>query len=260
MKKAIKAKTKMHSQNLIKHEEVASLRLNKFISDSGYCSRRKADQYIEEGKVKINGVVAELGIQVYPTDTVMVDGKVISDSNDLVYIMLYKPTGITCTNDLREKTNIRDYLNYPKLVFPIGRLDKDSSGLILLTNDGDIVNKILRAENGHEKKYIVTVDKDITPEFVKALESGVRIFNQVANKHEKTQPCKIEPTNERTFKITLKQGLNRQIRRMTETQGFVVKSLKRNRIINLTLGSLQVGQWRYLTDHELIELNNIINN
>lgn len=259
MKKAIKANTKLHRQDIIVHDQVDSLRLNKYISDSGYCSRREADRLIENGSVKINGQVALLGTKVFPKDVVSVNGTKINLTNKTVYIMLYKPTGITCTNDTRVRGNIRDFVDYHELIFPIGRLDKDSSGLILLTNDGDIVNKILRAENGHEKEYVVTVDKDITPEFVKHLEEGVTIFNQVANKNQITAPTKIVPTDKRTFKITLKQGLNRQIRRMTETQGYIVKSLKRIRIINLKLGSLKVGQWRYLTDEELIQLNKDIN-
>lgn len=259
MKKAIKTNTKLHRQDIIVHEQVDSLRLNKFISDSGYCSRREADRLIETGQVKINGEVALLGTKVFPKDIVTVKGTKINLTNKAVYIMLYKPTGITCTNDLRVRGNIRNFVDYHELIFPIGRLDKDSSGLILLTNDGDIVNKILRAENGHEKEYVVTVDKDITPQFIKHLEEGVTIFNQVANKNQVTAPTTIVQTDKRTFKITLKQGLNRQIRRMTETQGYIVKSLKRIRIINLKLGSLKVGQWRYLTDEELIQLNKDIN-
>ncbi|VEU80285.1 pseudouridine synthase [Haploplasma axanthum] len=259
MQKAIKKPTKKHNDNLIEHKENDLIRLNKFISDSGYCSRREADKLIEENKVTINGKIALLGTKVGKNDVVKVGNDLISEKAKNIYIMLHKPTGITCTNDLRVEGNIRKYVDYPELIFPIGRLDKDSSGLILLTNDGDIVNKILRAEHGHEKEYVVTVDKDYDYHFTKALSNGVKIYNQVSDKLQVTNKCEVKALDNRTFKIILKQGLNRQIRRMTETLGYNVKSLKRIRVMNVRLGDLRVGEWRYLNDNELKEINKMIN-
>lgn len=228
------------------------LRLNKYISDSGICSRREADQYIEKRAVLINGRVAKVGQHVKPTDTVMVNGTIIEPKakENAVYIMLNKPVGITCTTDSSDPDNIVDYLSFGERVFPIGRLDKDSQGLILLTSDGDIVNKILRAGNNHEKEYIVTVDKTVTDDFCTKMANGVPILGQV------TKKCKIEKINSNSFRITLIQGLNRQIRRMCEYFGYGVKKLERVRIMNLSL-NIPVGQHRDLTLEELAELNRL---
>ena len=252
-------KSNEHKQNIIKHQETDSTRLNKYIGDSGFCSRRDADVFIAAGKVTIDGVKAVIGTKVYAGQVVKIDKKVITPSCKKVYILLNKPTGIICTNDLNTKNNIRVYINYPDLIYPIGRLDKDSSGIILLTNDGDIVNKILRAENAHEKEYIVTLNKDISDEFVNKMKNGVLIYNQVAQKDQITSKCHIEKTDNRTFRIILKQGLNRQIRRMCEVLGYNVLSLKRIRIMNIRVGNLNQGEWRFLTDKELMVLNDSIN-
>ena len=230
------------------------MRLNKFISESGKASRRGADKLIEEGRVKINGRKAKIGDQVKPGDEVMVNGQRIRLARNNVYLALNKPVGITCTTEKNVKGNIVDLVNHPLRVFNIGRLDKDSDGLILLTNDGDIVNKILRAENNHEKEYIVSVDKPITPEFVEKMSKGVRILGT------KTLPCKVEQLSKYEFKIILTQGLNRQIRRMCEALGYNVTKLKRIRIMNINLGELKKGQWRDLTVRELKGLNNLIMN
>ncbi len=224
------------------------MRLNKFISESGKASRRGADKLIEEGRVKINGRKAKIGDQVKPGDEVMVNGQRIRLARNNVYLALNKPVGITCTTEKNVKGNIVDLVNHPLRVFNIGRLDKDSDGLILLTNDGDIVNKILRAENNHEKEYIVSVDKPITPEFVEKMSKGVRILGT------KTLPCKVEQLSKYEFKIILTQGLNRQIRRMCEALGYEVYRLQRVRIMNIHLGNLPVGQWRDLTKKETTRL------
>lgn len=242
------------NKNIIKHEEKASYRLNKYISDSGFCSRREADRLIEDGKVKINGELAVLGTKVFSGDIVTVNNMIIEPKTEKVYIMLHKPTGITCTTDLKDPTNIVDYIKHKEKIFPIGRLDKDSSGLILLTNDGDIVNKILREEYGHEKEYVVTLNKEISEEFINKMQEGVIILNQVTGKHERTLPTKIVQTDRYTFKLILKQGLNRQIRRMADELGYQVKSLKRIRVMNLRLKDLEVGMWRYLTNEELLDI------
>lgn len=225
------------------------MRINKYISETGFCSRRESDKLIEAKRVTINGKLAELGSTVEPGDDVRIDGQPIGAKKKSVYIALNKPVGITCTTELHVKGNIVDFVNHPERIFPIGRLDKDSQGLILLTNDGDIVNKILRAENNHEKEYIVTVDKPITPQFVQGMSSGVRILGTV------TKPCKITKISDRVFKIILTQGLNRQIRRMCQAFGYQVRQLKRVRIMNIQLDNLKVGQWRDLTHQELEELN-----
>lgn len=225
------------------------MRINKFISETGICSRREADKWIESKRVTINGVVAELGSTVVVGDDVRVDGKPIGSKKEAVYIALNKPVGITCTTELHVKGNIVEFVNHPERIFPIGRLDKDSQGLILLTNDGDIVNKILRAENNHEKEYIVTVDKPITPQFLQGMAGGVRILGTMTN------PCTVRKISDRVFQIVLTQGLNRQIRRMCSTFGYQVRKLERIRIMNITLGSLKIGHWRNLTAKELSELN-----
>ena len=224
------------------------MRLNKFISESGKASRRGADKLIEEGRVKINDRKAKIGDQVKPGDEVMVNGQRIRLARNNVYLALNKPVGITCTTEKNVKGNIVDLVNHPLRVFNIGRLDKDSDGLILLTNDGDIVNEILRAENNHEKEYIVSVDKPITPEFVEKMSKGVRILGT------KTLPCKVEQLSKYEFKIILTQGLNRQIRRMCEALGYEVYRLQRVRIMNIHLGNLPVGQWRDLTKKEKTRL------
>jgi len=228
----------------------ASISLNKFISDTGYCSRRVADQLIEAGRVLLNGKVAELGNRYTPGSEVEVDGSLITapKKDKLVYLALNKPVGITSTTELRVKDNIVSFVNYPKRIFPIGRLDKDSEGLIFLTNDGDIVNKILRAGNKHEKEYIVRVNKPITPEFVRDMSAGVPILDTV------TLPCKVQSMGKQTFRITLTQGLNRQIRRMCEYLGYSVTHLQRVRIMNIRLDKLPVGKWRLLSDAEVNQL------
>ncbi|WML50599.1 23S rRNA pseudouridine(2604) synthase RluF [Neobacillus sp. PS3-34] len=227
---------------------MVNLRLNKFIAESGMASRRGADKLISEGKVTINGKLALVGSQVEPGDDVRVNGNSIRVSKDYVYIALNKPVGITSTTERHIKGNIIDLVNHPLRIFHIGRLDKDSDGLILLTNDGDIVNEILRAENKHEKEYIVTVDKPITQEFLKRMAAGVEILDT------KTLPCKVEQLSKYVFQITLTQGLNRQIRRMCAALGYDVMRLQRTRIMNIHLGSLPLGQWRDLSKKERNQL------
>ena len=225
-----------------------SSRINKYIASSGLCSRREADRLIEKGRVTVNGIVAESGMQVCGDDVVLVDGKnIIPETND-VYIAFNKPLGITCTTDSRDPSNIIDYIGYPERIFPIGRLDKNSSGLILLTNDGSIVNTLLRAENNHEKEYQVTVDRPYDDKFIKEMQSGVPVLGQI------TLPCKINRVSARVFRIILHQGLNRQIRRMCEYEGYKVVKLRRIRFMNINLGTLGTGQWRYLTAKEVNEL------
>ena len=223
-------------------------RLNKYISDSGYCSRREADRLISEGRVRLDGRVGVLGDRVLPGMDVTVDGKRLSGEGEKVYLLLNKPMGIVCTADPREPMNVVDYLAYPRRVFPVGRLDKDSEGLLLLTNDGEIVNRILRAAGGHEKEYEVRIDRPVTPEFVQQMSRGVPILDTV------TLPCRVRRTGERSFNIVLVQGLNRQIRRMCEALGANVTHLRRVRIMNLRLGKLLPGQWRELTEEELAGL------
>jgi 23S rRNA pseudouridine2604 synthase len=228
-------------------------RINKYLSEVGYCSRRQADKLLEAGKITINGKVPELGTKVLPSDEIRVNGKIIQKPKEKpVYLAFNKPVGIVCTTDTRvEKDNIIDYINYPKRIFPIGRLDKPSEGLIFLTNDGDIVNKILRARNNHEKEYIVKVDKPITDAFIEKMQNGVPILDTV------TKNCKVEKLGKYTFKIILTQGLNRQIRRMSEYLGYRVTKLKRIRIMNVKL-DVPVGKWRYLTEEELTEINRLV--
>ncbi len=220
------------------------MRINKFLSEAGITSRRGADKWIEAGRVVINGTTAELGSKVEDGDLVEVDGKPVSVEEQLVYLMLNKPVGITSTTERHVQGNVVDFVNHPLRIFHIGRLDKDSDGLLLLTNDGDIVNEILREEHGHEKEYIVTVDRSITDQFIREMEQGVPILDTV------TKPCKVRKLGSKKFNITLTQGLNRQIRRMCTALGYNVVNLRRMRIMNLTLGNLPVGQWRDLTDSE----------
>lgn len=256
MKHAIKKDTTMHQpQGIIEHDIPTSIRLNKFISESGYTSRRNADRLIEAGLVSINGTVARTGTQVFPGDCVSVEGKVIARASELVYIALNKPIGITSTTDEKDASNIVRFMKYPSTIFPIGRLDKDSFGLILLTNDGNLVNKILREEYGHDKEYIVSVNHSIKQNFIHAMASGVKIYNLVSNQYEVTKPCTVKKVNDKTFTITLNQGLNRQIRRMCKALGYKVVSLQRTRIMNIEIGTLKPGEWRYLTEAELIEMN-----
>jgi 23S rRNA pseudouridine2604 synthase len=221
------------------------LRLNKYISETGLCSRREADARIEAGRVTINGVVATLGTQVAAGDIVCVDGKPVGGQERHVYIALNKPVGITSTIEPHIAGNLLEVVKYPQRIFPIGRLDKDSEGLILLTNNGDIVNEILRSENEHEKEYVVTVDRPVTEIFLNGMASGVRILGTV------TKPCKVRRVGAGTFHIILTQGLNRQIRRMCSFFGYKVLKLQRVRIINLQLGDLKPGQWRQLEPAEV---------
>ena len=224
------------------------MRLNKFISQTGLCSRREADTWIEKGRVLVNGRRPQLGQQVGPEDEVKVNGRVLGARRKKhVTIAFNKPAGIVCTTDRNASDNIIDFIKHPVRVFPIGRLDKDSEGLILLTSDGDIVNEVLRAENNNEKEYIVSVDKVTTEKFLSGMAAGVRLTDL----HEMTQPCRISALGDRTFRIILTQGLNRQIRRMCEMFGYEVKSLKRVRIMNIQIGSLRSGHWRDLQDWEL---------
>jgi 23S rRNA pseudouridine2604 synthase len=228
--------------------------LNKFISDSGFCSRREADKYIEQCRVTINGQDAHKGNRVKQGDDVRVDGQRVKAKqvSQSIYIALNKPKGITCTTEKTDKTNIVDFVNHKQRIFPIGRLDKLSEGLIFLTNDGDIVNKILRAGNNHEKEYIVTVDKAITPEFITKMRNGVKILGTT------TKPCFVKHEGENRFKIILVQGLNRQIRRMCEALGYRVTALKRIRIMNFTLTNLAPGKWRYFTSAEIENIQQML--
>ncbi|UII75649.1 23S rRNA pseudouridine(2604) synthase RluF [Flagellimonas sp. HMM57] len=228
-------------------------RINKYLSEVGYCSRRAADKLIDQGRITINGKIPEMGTKIKPTDEVRVDGELISEPKEKpVYLAFNKPIGIVCTTDTRvEKDNIIDFINYPKRIFPIGRLDKPSEGLIFMTNDGDIVNKILRARNHHEKEYVVTVNKPITNDFLKRMRNGVPILGTV------TRKCEVEQLGPLQFKIILTQGLNRQIRRMCEYLDYRVKKLKRVRIMNVHL-DMPIGKWRHLTSNELKEINKLV--
>ena len=232
----------------MQNNENAGKRLNKYIADSGYCSRREADRMITEGRVKIDGRIGVLGDRVLPGMEVVCDGKSLSGQGKKVYIALNKPRGIVCTADPREPMNVVDYIGYPIRIFPVGRLDKDSEGLLLLTSDGEIVNRLLRAAGGHEKEYEVEVDKPLTPEFMQKMMAGVPILDTV------TLPCKLRRTGSRSFNLILVQGLNRQIRRMCEALGYNVVKLKRVRINTVKLGSLQPGQWKELSAAELSSL------
>ena len=227
-------------------------RLNKAISETGYCSRRGADKLIEQGSVKINGVVAHLGDKVVETDEISVDGQAITKKKGNIYLIFNKPRGITCTTDTNIRGNIITYMDYPERIFPIGRLDKPSEGLIFMTNDGDIVNKILRSGNQHQKEYIVKVDKKITPEFIRKMSNGVPVLDTVSRR------CEVTKINDITFKIILTQGLNRQIRRMCNYLGYNVIRLKRVRIMNVSLGKLEIGKYRNFTKQEFEELSRLL--
>jgi len=226
--------------------------LNKYISETGFCSRREADKYIEQGRVTINGSVASKGNRVMEKDKVALDGEPLKTKAKTVYIAFNKPAGITSTTDLKDRSNIISYINYPDRIFPIGRLDKPSEGLIFLTNDGDIVNKILRAGNQHEKEYIVTTDKPINNEFIIKMGNGVRILDTV------TKKCFVKQEGKNRFRIILTQGLNRQIRRMCTTLGYNVVTLKRTRIMNITLANIPEGKWRYFTAEEIRTIDTLV--
>jgi 23S rRNA pseudouridine2604 synthase len=228
------------------------IRINKFISETGFCSRREADRLVEQGRVMLNGKTAVLGDKATASDEVRVDGKVLEVKKAGVYIAFNKPVGITCTTERNIKGNIIDYIGHPERIFPIGRLDKPSEGLIFLTSDGDIVNKILRAGNNHEKEYLVTIDKSVTPEFVRKMSDGIPILGTV------TKKCYVKKEGSNVFTIILTQGLNRQIRRMCEYLGCTVTKLKRVRIMNVTLANLPVGKWRNLTESEMLFINTAV--
>lgn len=234
-------------------EETQAVRINKYLSEIGYCSRRATDKLIQEERITVNGKSVEMGLKVTPTDEIAVDGIVVDQAGDKpVYIAFNKPVGIVCTTDTRvEKDNIIDYISFPTRIFPIGRLDKPSEGLIFLTNDGDIVNKILRARNQHEKEYVVRVNRPITEEFIQKMAAGVPILDTV------TRPCKVKQTHKKEFRIILTQGLNRQIRRMCEYLDYRVVTLKRVRIMNVSL-DVGKGKWRHLTKKEMAEINRLV--
>lgn len=229
------------------------MRINKFIASSGLCSRRKAEEYIEKGLVTINGEVAIFSSTVEDNDVVLLGGKKIETSTKEIVILFNKPKGITCTTEHKIKDNIIDYINYPERIFPIGRLDKDSQGLILLTNNGDLVNQCLRVENGHQKEYVVRVDKPLTEDFIEKMSKGVRIYNPVAHTYTKTQPCELKQLGQNHFSIILKQGLNRQIRRMCKVFDYHVISLKRIRFMHLNL-DVEEGKYRLLDEKEIAQL------
>jgi len=231
-----------------KEDNSEGIQINKYISNAGFCSRREAEKLIEQTRVTINDELCLLSSRVYPGDEVAIDGERLKSKQKAIYIALNKPVGVTSTTDLTDKSNIISFMNHPKRIFPVGRLDKDSEGLILLTNDGDIVNKILRAGNNNEKEYVVTVDQELKPEMIRQMGVGVKILG------ERTKPCYIRQESARRFRIILKQGLNRQIRRMCAEFGYKVKSLKRIRIMHITLGNLATGKWRYLSPVEIDQL------
>ena len=234
--------------------EKEGIRINKFLSEAGVCSRREADRRIENGEITINGRIAVTGDKVLPEDVVLVNGRPIQKEEEMVLLVLNKPAGIVCTAEKREKNNVIDFLQYPKRIYPIGRLDKDSEGLLLLTNNGDIVNKIMRAGNMHEKEYIVTVNKPVTESFIRGLAGGVPLVEL----NTTTRKCKVEKIANRKFRIILTQGLNRQIRRMCEYFGYRVEKLERVRIMNIKLGELKSGEYREVTEKEYQELLKLI--
>ena len=229
-----------------------TIRLNKAISETGFCSRREADRLIELGKVEVNSKVADLGLKVSKTDVIFIEGKQISNNIKPIYLAFNKPVGITSTTDTNIKSNIIDFINFPERIFPVGRLDKPSEGLIFMTNDGDIVNKILRSKNNHEKEYVVSVNKKITPDFIKKMSGGVPVLDTI------TKICPVIKIDDFTFNIVLTQGLNRQIRRMCDFLGYEVKTLKRIRIMNIKLGNLKPGKYRHFTSEELTEITRLV--
>jgi len=224
------------------------MRINKYISETGFCSRRATNRLIEEKRITVNGAVCEPGTMIRPEDVVLIDGQVIPEKAEAVYIALHKLVGITCTAAATVNGNIIDFMNYPGRIFPIGRLDKDSQGLILMTNDGTIVNKMMRSEFGHEKEYVVTVDHLITDDFMKRMSGGIKILGTT------TKPCKVSRISDYEFQIILTQGLNRQIRRMAKECGYRVTRLERIRIMNVTIDGLEIGKWRDLTEIELANM------
>lgn len=236
------------------------MRLNNYISTTGLCSRREADSMIESGRVLVNGVKVGLGTQVNPGDKVEVDGKILEERTSFVTLAYHKPAGITCTTEPEIKGNIIDAIDYPERIFPIGRLDKDSEGLILLTNDGSLVNRILRAENKHDKEYQVTLDRPYTLDFLKQMETGVNIYNPVRDEMTVTLPCNLKSIDAKRFTIILNQGLNRQIRRMCSALGYKVVSLRRVRIMHIRLGALGKGKWRTLSQQEMEILKDLLDN
>jgi len=251
--KALDARFEMLALVLRLQTNKVETSLNKYISETGFCSRREADNYIEQGRVTINGNIASKGNRVGENDVVHIDDEILKKRrSSAIYIMLNKPKGVTCTTDQKDKTNIIDFINFKKRIFPVGRLDKRSEGLIFLTDDGDIVNKILRAGNHHEKEYVVTVDKTISTDFIQKMRSGVRILNTI------TQSCFVKQEGTHRFRIILTQGLNRQIRRMCEALGYNVESLQRTRIMNITLNGLASGKWRYFTPAELTTIHSMV--
>ena len=233
-------------------EEQKDISLNKFISETGYCSRREADKLIEAGRVSVNGKLPKSGNRVSYNDVIKIDDKLLKSKDKPVYIAFHKPVGISSTTDVKDKYNIISYLNYPKRIFPIGRLDKPSEGLIFLTNDGDIVNKILRAGNNHEKEYIVTVNKPVTQDFIRRMSDGIEILGTI------TKKCFVKQESKNVFKIVLTQGLNRQIRRMCESLQYQVTRLVRVRIMNITLSGIETGKWRYLSQLEIEKINTLV--
>jgi 23S rRNA pseudouridine2604 synthase len=237
-----------------KQETDQGIQINKYISNAGFCSRREADKLVEDARVTINDDLALSASRVMVGDIVAIDGEKLKSNQRPIYIALNKPVGVTSTTDDSDKSNIIRFMNHPKRIFPVGRLDKDSEGLILLTNNGDIVNKILRSSNNNEKEYLVTVDKEITYEMIRQMGVGIRILNEV------TKPCFVRQEGQRRFRIILKQGLNRQIRRMCDELGYKVKSLKRIRIMHIQLANLAVGKWRYLTPPEMDQLERALEN
>lgn len=234
-------------------KEAAEIRLNKFLSESGYCSRREADRLIEAGKVKVDGTVAFMGMKIKAGQQVEAEGTIVSGKDRPVILLVNKPRGIVCTTSDRDRAeNIVEFLDYPIRVYPVGRLDKESEGLILMTNQGELVNQILKGRYGHEKEYLVTVDRELTEQFLSKMQKGVKILDTV------TKPCMVERIGDKAFRIILTQGLNRQIRRMCEALGYRVRSLKRVRIMNLKLGNLKTGEYREITKNEMRELQRIL--
>ncbi len=229
-----------------------AIRINKYLSEAGYCSRRQADRLVEEGRVTIDGKVAQMGDKVTDAQKVMVGKQRVVREEPFIMIALNKPKGIVCTTAEVEKDNVVRFLNFKQRIYPVGRLDKDSEGLLLLTNQGELANELMKARNYHEKEYVVRVNKPLTKEFIKAMRSGVPILDTV------TRPCKVRYVDKYTFEIILTQGLNRQIRRMCEHFGYRVVALKRIRIVNIELGKLKTGQWRYLTDNEIQEMKGLL--
>ena len=234
--------------------EENGVRINKYLSEAGVCSRREADRKLEAGEIRINGRIATVGDRVHPGEKVEVDGQEVTPEEKMVLLVFHKPEGIVCTAEKKEKNNVVDFIHYPTRIYPVGRLDKDSTGLLLMTNNGEIVNKIMRAGNAHEKEYLVTVNKPITDSFLKGMAGGVPILDTM------TRQCEVERLGKRKFRIVLTQGLNRQIRRMCEYFGYRVVSLERVRIMNIELGDLAVGKYREITEKEWKELNRLIEN